>query len=720
MSTAVKRACDACHRRKVKCDGINPCRNCSASQLTCTYNSIPQKKGPKGSRAKVINELKETQRQSTLTAKLQNGALASQTLAPTPRLLTKELLKTCVDFFFNHMYPIMPILERSRLDQDVMYMDQNLDTYCLLTSLCSFVSLQPGMVMPMTDPFNPDMMFGNNIVTGTLLMEETLRVRKGFDYVASPTLNSVCTSYFLFAVHHALEMHEKAWYHLREATTLVHMMSMNEEQAYLQCDNGDGIDVSRRRRLYWLLFVTERAYALRYRRPLSLQASIALPAPSDHPADPFAHSGTSFLRLIGLFRGFDEVLLQLWMKTKSECSDPYLMALEKQIQDVLPPYLNDTNAQLSEIQINQQWLKHKAWEVSIANGNDNNAGLSYVDNINMHELLPMVSHFPGNLGLQGLSLFEHLLNVTCALTEILAMQPAPRTPFIPSPHDQLRKILNVVHVIRNGEHRFLPLLLNKVHAELPKLASPMLQNAPESAACPATIDIFDGFGTAGMAQPPCGFSSEFDNKFGVPRLNDMTPNSQSGSNSNSPNSAPSGNNDMNSPFTTSSPGGIMSPGIDLPHGLQTDFTSMPEMVMSPMSHAPPPSSLPTSGAMADQQSQQPQHTPISPFSNSNHQIHNIAGSNVNPPTNMGLASQMHMGQGMNSGINTGLAQTVSSTSLLARVQPQQHRTHSFAMGMSQLRAVGGFQALQRANTDVMNPLTLNTMGTTIDFNALQR
>ncbi|CCC13727.1 unnamed protein product [Sordaria macrospora k-hell] len=61
MSTAVKRACDACHRRKVKCDGINPCRNCHASQLTCTYNAIPQKKGPKGSRAKVISELRETQ-----------------------------------------------------------------------------------------------------------------------------------------------------------------------------------------------------------------------------------------------------------------------------------------------------------------------------------------------------------------------------------------------------------------------------------------------------------------------------------------------------------------------------------------------------------------------------------------------------------------------------------------------------------------------------------
>ncbi|KAF4624622.1 hypothetical protein G7Y89_g13549 [Cudoniella acicularis] len=41
---AAKRACDACHRRKVKCDGINPCRNCSSAQLSCTYHAIPQGK----------------------------------------------------------------------------------------------------------------------------------------------------------------------------------------------------------------------------------------------------------------------------------------------------------------------------------------------------------------------------------------------------------------------------------------------------------------------------------------------------------------------------------------------------------------------------------------------------------------------------------------------------------------------------------------------------
>src|SRR5690349_17215334 len=109
-STSVKRACDACHRRKVKCDGLSPCRNCSSAQLACTYNAIPQKKGQKGSRAKVISELREQNRQSVLSNKahnrLNNGVggpmqPCAPSLAPTPGLLSNEIVKECIDFFFT-------------------------------------------------------------------------------------------------------------------------------------------------------------------------------------------------------------------------------------------------------------------------------------------------------------------------------------------------------------------------------------------------------------------------------------------------------------------------------------------------------------------------------------------------------------------------------------------------------------------------------------------
>ena len=104
---------------------------------------------------------------------------------------------------------------------------------------------------------------------------------------------------------------------------------------------------------------------------------------------------------------------------------------------------------------------------------------------------------------------EKLLLVTSDLTDVLPLQPASRVPYIDGPREYLNQVLDILAIVRNGEHRFIPLLLTKVHDVLPRLANPMLQNAPESA---CNIDIFDGFGNAGMAQPPCLPIDECDTK----------------------------------------------------------------------------------------------------------------------------------------------------------------------------------------------------------------
>ncbi|RKP27258.1 hypothetical protein SYNPS1DRAFT_6844, partial [Syncephalis pseudoplumigaleata] len=43
----VSRACDACRRKKVRCDGVRPvCGNCSAFHFECTYLDAAKKRGP--------------------------------------------------------------------------------------------------------------------------------------------------------------------------------------------------------------------------------------------------------------------------------------------------------------------------------------------------------------------------------------------------------------------------------------------------------------------------------------------------------------------------------------------------------------------------------------------------------------------------------------------------------------------------------------------------
>jgi hypothetical protein len=333
---------------------------------------------------------------------------------------------------------------------------------------------------------------------------------------------------------------------------------------------------------------------------------------------------------------------------------------------------------------------------------------------------------------------EKMCDLTSGLTEFLAMQPASRNPFSPGPREYLHPLLNIVSVLRSGDHRFLPLLLSKVNHVLPRLVNPMLQNAPENANSACSMDIFDGFGNAGMAQPAMFQVEEYDSKFGISRIEDRSTNSGSDNGVSK--------NDINSPFVSSPP--MLSPGGDMSHGLP-DFNSIPEMVMSPMGpgagsqhsaqsfngqpaqqqhhqsqqhqqhiqHQPPPQ---------QQQHAQPNqhHQSMSGFSTVNPQL------NMQQPQSMGMPAQAirmgqqlpNMGSAMTNGLQSPLTPGMAgNSSMMARQAPQRANSFNMAAG-PQIRTIGDFHALQRANSDmnVISPLGVGHMATEMDFNAMAR
>ena len=101
--------------------------------LVCTYHAIPKKEGPKGKRT-FEDGAKEGKRVKTLKVEQEKtgahiaprGAdhFESQKQFESPQsssqddfgfqaspLITDTIITNCVDAFFTHKYPIMPILE---------------------------------------------------------------------------------------------------------------------------------------------------------------------------------------------------------------------------------------------------------------------------------------------------------------------------------------------------------------------------------------------------------------------------------------------------------------------------------------------------------------------------------------------------------------------------------------------------------------------------------
>lgn len=149
----------------------------------------------------------------------------------------------------------MPILYREQIRQSIGEMGPSVEAYCLITSLCAFMLIQPGIVLKTGHVMGEPASSVTNPKMGAVLMEEAVRIRKGYDYVENPTVNTVITSFFLFGCCFGLNKHNSAWFHLREATALAQILGMQDENTYM-FDNV--IETSRKRRLFWLLFVTER------------------------------------------------------------------------------------------------------------------------------------------------------------------------------------------------------------------------------------------------------------------------------------------------------------------------------------------------------------------------------------------------------------------------------------------------------------------------------
>jgi hypothetical protein len=185
----------------------------------------------------------------------------------------------------------------------------------------------------------------------------------------------------------------------------------------------------------------------------------------------------------------------------------------------------------------------------------------------------------------NLNQIEKLFDVACSLTDVLSLLPANPQPFTLGPRDYLHQFMTLLSVLRNGDSRFLPLLLSKVHDVLPTLANPMLQTVPDTPQnmC-AEVDIFDGFGPMGMGVPTnfSGISNSSTSDYKMPSHTEfkventgMTPFDKRIEEISSPTHGPESVD--SSPFTSPP---IMSNTMEYP-GL-TEYAGFPDMNASNM------------------------------------------------------------------------------------------------------------------------------------------
>ncbi|KAL8686940.1 MAG: hypothetical protein Q9224_005296, partial [Gallowayella concinna] len=114
----LRKACDACSKRKVKCDEHQPCKACMLLHIPCRFTRPTKRRGPRNRAADAIRgetlssappgdhhsgPSSPTYAARTLASLAQRPVLSAESICPA------ALLARFVDDYFNLIHPLMPI-----------------------------------------------------------------------------------------------------------------------------------------------------------------------------------------------------------------------------------------------------------------------------------------------------------------------------------------------------------------------------------------------------------------------------------------------------------------------------------------------------------------------------------------------------------------------------------------------------------------------------------
>ncbi|ERS97601.1 hypothetical protein HMPREF1624_05772 [Sporothrix schenckii ATCC 58251] len=390
--------CDHCRRRRIRCDGQLPCQPCVNASLACKRDHVPLKRGPKRGRGRVINELRERYsieqnasaamtNQNTNTANNINsnnkhsresssdlvngidmsvpstpappsdiswqnvssdprhaveprGAFSSEHYRPTTRSYM-YLMPRCVNLYYEHIYPIMPLpympAVRNMVNRspaglaELTFSDRN-----FLYALCALTCFHMSGQNITADAPHPSWE-----CAGRFFLDECISARQSYDFFNDASLNAVISSFWLSTSFFEINQSRKSWVYLREALTLAQEIALHDDASYAGLDAAEKLC---RQRTFWQLFVTERSFAILRSKPITLKKTPSLPT-TRHPYEaPEIHSG--FRQLISSYTPLDESFVNAW----NEGSDPRVTAATyltlQAILAVRPPFLAKAKSEI--------------------------------------------------------------------------------------------------------------------------------------------------------------------------------------------------------------------------------------------------------------------------------------------------------------------------------------------------------------------------------------
>ncbi|KAL6399836.1 transcription activator amyR [Ilyonectria robusta] len=370
-----------------------------------------------------------------------------------------------VEVFLKHMFPIMPVIHGQEILADAARLDQLAPSrYALIAAMCAATRTQlqldyeencrgngPGADIPKEPP-----------LTGQMLLDIAETSLRQYNVVDDYSLDSVLASYFIGTGYGNLNLNRRSGFYLNQSISLAQSLNLTSEAGYVDlCES----ERETRRRVFWLLFVTERTFSLQHRRPIMLRSRIPKPRVVDSDCPTVMHDFLNHIRVFDLL----PCALYDWDPQDDEYKS----------DDVSLP--NKINARLSALQVDnsfiesqrfdtlitQQWLRVSMWRLafgtqpSLAYGRETHLPVGLPIDAGKSVLVELYSVGQLSKDCHGIGIEQKLFDIGIGLADTAQLQGQNFSSLEIGPRDLLSTIVKFLTRIRGSESYLLPKLLQR-------------------------------------------------------------------------------------------------------------------------------------------------------------------------------------------------------------------------------------------------------------------
>ncbi|KFX93064.1 hypothetical protein O988_07003 [Pseudogymnoascus sp. VKM F-3808] len=395
--------------------------------------------------------------------------------APLKTPTQSLIVQLCV--YRLRLYPIWPIVAVEEIMGSLQGDEQDTEIYSLANAIGAATVAQ--LKLDQT---------GISTATGKSMAEECQRTKLLDKNGQSANLNILRIAFFLHIYYENQDQGGvKSLLYLREAITIAQIMGLHRESSYISLPASEQ---QVRRRILWLLFVTERGVGILYKLPVILKPDVLLPAMD---GDDEVHILPAFEKLVDLFWTFDQSrVFEILEGSNVGTFDTddmelsrrnSLYTLHKKLQEVPLDWDSSNEVQRADICVTRQWMRAVLWKAS-----NNYERLNSGSQIQMasldhpiqiaREFLSLISQLPTTaLEAHGPTMEAKIYEIASTVADAVANDDA--VPWISPyrPMDILVQLQRILASIRGGNEALERMLYSKaacVQGNLVMLVEPSL------------------------------------------------------------------------------------------------------------------------------------------------------------------------------------------------------------------------------------------------------